>query len=448
MRSPPELRSISSGSSDDLYSFKREDTYLHTFGIRNGNNLIKMLYSRLTISLLFVYGLFCIILTWTKPLTEFEHYSLFWCLFGFINWIWITFAICSVNRIALHLITKKFDFWIKIIFSIIFIISYSVWRIITNNHNNSNTNDIMYILQTILIGIDFILIITYYSLINGMQIKYKTKLYFGVSLSTITTTMWLQLTLWSGNNKNDLFTNLYAPYISFSWYYSALSSIQILCIFLWKTVYLTRKYREKSTIINTIPSIRWIEGQPIDQQVAQLCESHLCESHHRKKSPVNKEVAMQIGSTQINEHKFEHELEEQKDENEKEKVSKQRRMNNMDREMTMTQSNNDNCLYIDLESIDHTTTIHPNHRPLPLLPLITDTANQTEYDDPSCDAMTSDIIPIATPTPCTTTTIDPVKNMMSYTKQLRKYPTNEVSQQQCLECKQQYPKPFSPSTAL
>eukprot|EP00483_Globobulimina_turgida_P009291 UN09310 len=82
-------------------------------------------------------------------------------------------------------------------------------------------------------------------------------------LSAFCTLFALQYLLFNDNHNKDkdLYTTIYPKYISISWYSISLSSIQILTLFLWKTIYLARKYKEKSIVINTIPSIQWIGDQ-------------------------------------------------------------------------------------------------------------------------------------------------------------------------------------------
>eukprot|EP01083_Nonionella_stella_P260976 889216_1 len=139
-------------TSSDLYSFRRNDTYLHTFGIRNGDIMFHMIYHRFTVCILSLYGIFCIFLSWTNPLfLKFEQFyiDVTYCLFGLFTWIWVVFAILSVNRIALKLIILKFDFWVKVIFGIVFVISYNSWLFVTNKDvktlNNLNNLNMIYL---------------------------------------------------------------------------------------------------------------------------------------------------------------------------------------------------------------------------------------------------------------------------------------------------------------
>ena len=506
----PNADNINMDKSDDtLCSFERQDTYLHTFGIKNGNDLMKLLYSRITVCLLLLYGLFCLMLSWTNV----TNYHLFLCLFDFMSWIWITFAILSVNRMALHLISKKFDFWIKIIFSIIFVISYSIWSISSHSKQN-NESHVLFISHTILIGIDFILFITYYSMINGIQIKYKTKLYLGILLSSISTILIFQLLTYSANNSNRVNMALYDKYLSISWFDLTLSSIQILNIFLWKTVYLFRKYRGKSTIINTIPSIKWIEGKPLDisslstppsskridhdleSSQSNTIKSHKHNSsntHHFNNSNYNKQkqsrkmlnslaISTKLKQSNNNDHINTY------NNNNNNNIPRSPNTPNDTMDIEITQSNNDNnCLYLDIDSME----FNPNNpKPLPLLPLITDTANRTEDEDPSCN----DIPPFnhnpysntththnnnnhilqlevcnnasnqsrssITPTPRSGSThhredrqqyniiehTDNNINMNNNNKRMR-FPSNKVSPNYLRNC-QQTPNHFSPSTAL
>lgn len=192
-------------------------------------------------------------LTWCKPFRKQKDYYFLWCSFCVLLWIWNTLGVLSVNRMALHSIAKKFDFWAKLVFVFVFIIAYSIWRVATTHHIETNAHDFdsiaWYIIQTILMGIDFILLVLYYSLIHGMPISYKAKSRLGCMLSILCTCMALQLLLCSANNEQDIKLKIYAPYLSVSLYAISVSCIMVLTLFLWKSVYLISRYKRKSAAV-------------------------------------------------------------------------------------------------------------------------------------------------------------------------------------------------------
>eukprot|EP01083_Nonionella_stella_P026841 73908_1 len=255
-------------TNSDLYTFRRRDTYLHTFGAKNGDKIIRMIYHPLTICLLCLHGIVCFMLSWTGLLLfKIQQYSIdiAWCVFCVNLWIWLIFGILSVNRAALRVIATKFDFWVKVLFANIFIVSYNIW---TFNHTDIQHVNwiVIHLLRAALSSIDFILIIIYYSLISGMQIKFKTKLYFGILLSVFCTIFATQYMFFSENHKHHTseYSPIYHEYLSVSFYSISLSSIQIITLFLWKTVYLSRKCKQKSTVANnTLPSIRWVSDPSV-----------------------------------------------------------------------------------------------------------------------------------------------------------------------------------------
>ena len=228
---------------DDLirYTFNENHTYLHHFyGQSVADKMINILNHKIII-----FILISSILTWIAIAIIYGNTIIYpiyaipiaGCIWMPFTMIWLLFA----NISAIKLITKTFEFWFKLAYIIVFVVSYEIdWWSFQN---------ISLKYMWILYGIICIVVIFSLSILDAYNIKriYKLSMTTLVAIMLSVLSILCQFTMQCGSETIISLTSIQH------------SATWILAIFLWKQAILIMVRKDKTMTMNYTPCVRWIK---------------------------------------------------------------------------------------------------------------------------------------------------------------------------------------------
>eukprot|EP01083_Nonionella_stella_P116107 344759_1 len=256
-----DVNDVEDIDANKTYYFNRNDTFLHSVCCNDqiANKIIAALYHKLLL-----FPMWIITVIWVLITTFFHQvnpHQVTW--FFILEVIYECGVICyfilltaSCNKKAFKLIVTGFDFWIKLYYSIMALVTDALYVRRAGYH----VNEIVYIdLSAVMIT----QIIIYFSLMEGFNVSWKTMFALGIIVSCIVSLQAARFTIWFDGEEQyiRIFEGVKFGLIG---YFAV--SLQVLSIFLWKQTIMAAWYKGKLCIsIYLSPKIQWVDGVDFEE---------------------------------------------------------------------------------------------------------------------------------------------------------------------------------------
>ena len=223
------------------------DTYLnHIFGLNIGPKIQQIIYNKLLMTIHAILLMYTIISIFFVDKTQLN--GIIFCILDLWFIINLLILIMTVNKIAFELINKSFEFWFKILYAILGSIATLYSRYFTEN--------LSWFFVSMMTSLAEIFAVTLFSMIDGLQWSLKSKTIIGI-LFTIYYIIWAildELYLPTARSvvipiSNDIAIEMASI---------AASAYRVLAIFICKQTIKSMLRKDRATIINYSPFIKWI----------------------------------------------------------------------------------------------------------------------------------------------------------------------------------------------
>eukprot|EP01084_Bolivina_argentea_P249624 417975_1 len=227
--------------------FEPHNTVLnHLFGSNIGPKIQQVIYHKIakTISaVMLLYAILSVFVSIPEP------FGTIFAYIGIIYFIlWLIPFIMTVNRTALYLISRSFEFWFKIFYAVFL----CALKIIAERNRTKDTWFDTYIL----LSIDELLVIALFSITDGLQWSLKSKFIIGVIIA-----IYYSLCAFFGEffwtERDDTIIEI-SDTISVQLRSMIASAYRVLAIFIWKQTISSVWKKRRATIIKYSPYIKWV----------------------------------------------------------------------------------------------------------------------------------------------------------------------------------------------
>ena len=229
-----------------IEQFEPNDTLLHKlFGSNVGPKIMQIIYHKYVMAiggLLIISGM---IIPWLGLdgyiIYTVSLFGCFWCFMVLILFI------LSVNRTALRLILRSFEFWFKFANAIALIV---LWILIQCQYKP----DKWLVINTILRVLEVLAVILF-SILDGLQWPLKSKFIIGFLMACNYSIYAIVGTLfWEDKSQTVI---QITDTMKFKLLSMTVSVYRVLAIFIWKQTILSVWKRKKATIVKYSPYIEW-----------------------------------------------------------------------------------------------------------------------------------------------------------------------------------------------
>ena len=242
-----------------VYSFFTHNTLIYKlFG---NEKIMNVLYSKL--SILIQCGINMGYPTLLVIVTRISLYNklllIIYCIFS----LYYAFTLLSINNYAFKIIYQQtFDFWLKLLYTILLCISYGIYQIffVLDDMNL----DIMSILSVIFQILSVLLMVLNLCCIDSLQFPAYLKCFGGLSLSILFIVMSIYFTMNSFKIKSNDSNNIIAL-MSFIG-----NSSQIIAIYMLHHTYISIKYPKQCVLLRPIPNIHWIDKYHLNPNIVTM----------------------------------------------------------------------------------------------------------------------------------------------------------------------------------
>eukprot|EP01084_Bolivina_argentea_P272846 464635_1 len=269
-----------------IFHFNKDHTYLHLlFGVYANKIIHSFIYNKS-----FLYPMF--IIANIGFLQFFHGYipDFFILIPAFVMWgivfPWLILLVLSVNTKAFKMIVKSFDFWIKMLYMLLYTVTRFVYiHYYATNISEGRRHILWFIYDTIYASVRIIVILIWSSL-DALQLPLYIKIYLGLLISIIYSLNALFISLYAQSNGDDSIIHL-TDSIAISLISYCESSIRIVAIFLWKQTLMSILKRNRCILIKYSPFIQWFDSTNIEIQM----------NNQMYNSDVNKNISDTIRKT-------------------------------------------------------------------------------------------------------------------------------------------------------
>ena len=246
------------GQIEYTHCFIQSNTFLHlVFGRNYGQKLFNFIYSPYLIYSIYI-GCFI-----TYILHIYFRFFMVSIPLYIIITVWIIFILLSINRKAFKLTIETFTFWIKILYTLRFIIATLIVRY-----------DHFYIASRCIMNFWWVLL---YSFIDGLQLPFLFVILLGINFAAHFSWIYIAISL----NKTylpviDQYIDIDFSRFGLKTSFSLLSMVQgaalILALFFWRAIILKIVHRKskKCVIIRSTPYYKWSKDATINNNEQQM----------------------------------------------------------------------------------------------------------------------------------------------------------------------------------
>eukprot|EP01083_Nonionella_stella_P016102 45026_1 len=274
---PKETIDLEDTSSNELVlSFDVNDTYLHLlFGSHYGS----MIINRFVYNKRFLYPMF--VLVNVGFLQFFREYisDLFITIPAFVMWSvvapWLLLLLLSMNIKAFKMISTSFDFWMKIIYMIIYASTRFIYVHYITIYVEESRKSMTWFIYDIIYSCMRILVILVWSSLDALQLPLYVKIYLGLLISIIYSLNTLVVALHIESETDDSIIHI-TDSLSISLMSFIDSSIKIVCMFLWKQTILSILRKNRCILIKHSPFIQWTHEQDCTEKQNQHKSHNSC----------------------------------------------------------------------------------------------------------------------------------------------------------------------------
>eukprot|EP01084_Bolivina_argentea_P303009 523095_1 len=253
-----QLEESNKNANTVTYYFHKSDTFLHLiFTDIIADKLIFILFHKLFISSLCIMGsLWSLVTIFFDNMHSVKWFFILETIFQISVIIVLLLIILSSNKKAFFLITKEFDFWIKLYYSMGNMTANAIYI----NALNFERNRIIYINMS---NVLLTLLVILFSIFEAYHVSWKTVTIVGLVISSIITLQALRFTIWYDEPEKYVEIESIGMKIGLLAYFSA--AVRILSIFLWKQTIMSAWVRGKSCVsIYETPKLQWVFNETHD----------------------------------------------------------------------------------------------------------------------------------------------------------------------------------------
>eukprot|EP00483_Globobulimina_turgida_P010800 UN10821 len=189
--------------------------------------------------------------------------DLFIIIPAFVMWMfvipWLILLFLSVNIKAFKMITKSFDFWFKVVYMIIFVVTRFIYIQYISIHVETSRRNIFWFIYDALYGFVRLFTILLWSSLDALQLPLYIKIYLGLLIAIVYSLNALFITLFAESNGDDSIIHI-GNSISISLISYIESSIRIVAIFMWKQTILSILKKNRCILIKYSPFIQWFDN--------------------------------------------------------------------------------------------------------------------------------------------------------------------------------------------
>jgi len=259
--------------------FETSNTYLNRlFGRELATQIInRFLFQRYWLYLMLVisnFGFLAIIHSITKSHDHLIIYPTFGIWTLLCPWLLLLFL--STNTKSMAMISRTFDFWIKLINVAIYAIVKVIYIHMLSEDLEESRKTNAWLVYDSFYAVFQILVVLTWSSLDALQFRQNIMLFFGVILSASFTLNAVYITVWtSSHDEDDDDSMVYFGDYSFSLLSIMDHALRVVAIFLWKqtiTSIVNRKHN-RCIIIKYSPWIEWIDSTPPSGNKVQRCDT-------------------------------------------------------------------------------------------------------------------------------------------------------------------------------